>query len=50
MILRANLIHSKAELVHQAETICLEEMTTESILIQHSGVDKRTTLEEIKSH
>ena len=49
MIAKASLILSKAALVHQAKTIRLEEMTTESIQIQHSGVEKRITLEEIKS-
>ena len=34
--------------MHQAKTIYLEEMTTESIQIQQSGAEKRTTLEEIK--
>ena len=31
MITRANLILSKIELVYQVETICLVEMTAESI-------------------
>jgi len=49
MIAKANLILSKAESVSQAEAIRLEEMTTESIQIHHSGVEKRTALEELKS-
>ena len=49
MITRANLILSKAEPVRQAEIIGLEEMTVESIQIQHSGAEKKTTLKEIKS-
>ena len=50
MIARANIILSKAKPVRQAETILLEEMTAKSIQIQHLGVEKRTALEEIKSH
>ena len=47
---KANLILSKAEPMSQAETIPLEEMTAKSIHIQHSKAEKRTTLEELKSH
>jgi len=50
MTTRANAIISRVELVRKAETARLEELTTESIQIQLSGAEKRTTLEEIKSH
>ena len=49
MIARDNIILSKTEPVRQAETIYLEEMTAESIQIQHSGAEMRIALEEIKS-
>ena len=49
MIARDNLILSKADPVRQAKTISLEEMIAESIQIQHSTVEKKTTLEVIKS-
>ena len=49
MIARDNLILSKTEPVRQAKTISLEEMIAESIQIQHSTVEKKTTLEVIKS-
>ena len=45
MIIKTNLILSKAKLVSQAETIHLKEMTTEIIQIQHSGAEKRTALD-----
>jgi len=50
MIAKANLILSKAEPVSQAKTIYLKEMTVKSIQIQHSSAEKRTALEEFKSH
>ena len=49
MIGKANLLLSKAEPASQAESIRLEQMTAESIQIQHSEAGKRTTLEELKS-
>ena len=50
IIVKANFLLSKAELVSQAETIQLEEITAESIQNQHSEEEKRTALEELKSH
>ena len=50
MIARSNIILSNSEPVRQAKTIRLEEMTAESIQIQCSRAEKRTTLIEIKSH
>jgi len=48
MIAKANLLLSKAELTSQAESIRLEQMMAESIQIQLSEAEKRTTLEEAK--
>jgi len=49
MIAKANLLLSKAEPMIQVEIICLEEMTAESIQIQHSEEENRTALEGLKS-